>query len=497
MVQPLATDPLIAGEEKSEPVLDSASYRDPGGFVFHRNGRVYRAIRQPAIDDYLELRASGLMERLISRGRLIPTTPADCPRSWRGDVAAVVEHEKLPVISYPYEWSFEALKAAALLHIDLHLEALEAGFTLCDGNAYNIQFRGARPVFIDLLSIRRHEEGSYWDGHRQFCEHFLNPLLLGAALDIPHNAHLRGSPEGIPCDALARLLPLRWMLRWPVFSNVLLPAWFQRRARIDRTQAEAQPGKGLSAATLRGLLLQLRSFIDRLRRRGHAGIWSEYACTNTYNAEAYEAKRGFVARFTSTHAPGVVLDLGCNTGDFAVTAIEAGARSVIGLEGDAGALDIAFRRAQANDLPFLPLYQDLVNPSSSQGWNGKERLAIQDRIAADAALALAVVHHMVLARNVPVAWVLDWIVGLAPVGVIEFVPPDDPMAKRLLGGRSPQSLDYSEPAFMHHLSQRATVVDTLSLPGSSRRLIAFARKSAPPQPVAPLSPWAREGLAAS
>src|SRR5690606_20670221 len=169
-------------------------------------------------------------------GWLVPTSEAATDLCAAEDVVAVVEHEALPYITYPYEWSFEGLKAAALLHLDVHLAALDAGFTLCDGSAYNVQFVGPRPVFIDVLSLRRYEEGSYWLGHRQFCEQFLNPLLLRSALGVAYNAYLRGAMDGIPAETMVRLLPLRWALRRTVFANVVLPARLQREARRTASQ---------------------------------------------------------------------------------------------------------------------------------------------------------------------------------------------------------------------------------------------------------------------
>ncbi len=458
-------------------VPDPASYRDPAGFVFHRGKQVYRAIRRPAAEDFYALRASGLIGRLVSRGWLVPTSDADVGLCPDDEVVAVVEHETLPLITYPYEWSFEALKAAALLHLDVHLEALRAGFTLCDGSAYNIQFKGPQPIFIDLLSFRRYEERSYWLGHRQFCEQFLNPILLRSALGIAHNAYFRGSMEGIPSDVISRLLPIRWALRWTVFANIVLPAHLQRRA-ASKDANTAWRARGPSLPVFQALLGQLRSFIAGMRARSTGGIWNDYATANSYGVDAAATKRAWVARFMNIHQPKTVLDLGCNTGDFAAAALESGAGLVVGLEGDPDALDLAYKRARAAALNFLPLYQDLVNPSPNQGWNGEERAAIRDRVHVDAVLALAVLHHMALARNVPLEWAVDWVTSLAPRGVLEFVPLSDPMAARLIGRRVPGSLNYSEAEFVRHLSRRAAIRETMTLPGSGRRLYAFERPQA-------------------
>ena len=258
-----------------------------------------------------------------------------------------------------------------------------------------------------------------------------------------------------------------------MFANVFLPARLQR-ARAHGT-ATAASGKGLSRPVLQGMLKQLRAFIAALAPRRAGGVWEDYAQANSYNADAYERKRAFVARFAGTHRPATLLDVGCNTGDFSVAALASGAKVAVGIEGDVDTLDVAFRRARQDNLAFLPLYQDLANPSPAQGWNGRERGAIHDRLKADAVLALAVMHHLALARNVPLPWALDWLLALAPRGVVEFVPPDDPMAVQLLGGRTAESLGYSETIFTHHLTQRAAVRETLDLPGSGRRLYAFER----------------------
>lgn len=468
----------LAAERPADIVVDPASYRDPAGFVFRRDDRVYRAIRAPAAADYRDMRERGVIERLVAQGLLVPTVEADRTLAPGGDVFAVVEHEALPIITYPYEWGFEALKSAALLHLDLHLAALDLGFTLSDGNAYNVQFVGTRPVFIDLLSLRRYEDGAYWSGHRQFCEQFLNPLLLRSTLGIPHNAWLRGALEGIPAETLSRLLPLRWALRWTVFGNVVLPARLQRRARTRPSVGAARRGARLPLPALRGMLRQMRGFIAKLQPRRAGGVWEDYAVANSYNAEAAALKRAFVARFASTCRPATLLDVGCNTGDFSAIALANGAGFAVGFEGDADTLDRAFRRARSETLAFLPLYQDLANPSSGQGWNGAERRPIGARVKVDAVLALAVLHHLVLARNVPLSSAIDWAIGLAPRGVLEFVPLDDPMAVELLGRRSTEGLDYSEEGFIRHLARRATVVESCILPGSGRRLFAFERLGA-------------------
>ncbi|MGH8719441.1 MAG: hypothetical protein ACREV0_10955, partial [Burkholderiales bacterium] len=189
--------------------LEAASFRDPSGHVFHLDNRIFRTVTAQAADDFHFVR--DWLSELETLGAIVCSTEVD--PAVLGDAGTgavhVLEHPKLPFISWPYEWSFPLLKSAALFHLDLQVKSLERGVTLSDASAYNLQFQGVTPIFIDTLSFRRYREGEFWTGHRQFCEQFVNPLLLRALLGIPHNAWYRGALEGISGHELSRLLPLQ------------------------------------------------------------------------------------------------------------------------------------------------------------------------------------------------------------------------------------------------------------------------------------------------
>ena len=205
---------------------DAGSYRDPSGRVFVLDDRVLRTVAPRAAADFEFVRSTGVLQSLITEGAVIAEEPVAAGELPRGlnDARYVLQHPKLPFISYPYEWCFTALKRAALLHLEIQIRCLEQNVTLADASAYNIQFLGPQPIFIDSLSFRRYHEGEFWIGHKQFCEQFLNPLLLRALLGVPHNAWYRGGLEGIPTAELNRLLPLRRKLSWNVLTNVVMPA---------------------------------------------------------------------------------------------------------------------------------------------------------------------------------------------------------------------------------------------------------------------------------
>ncbi len=463
-------------------VRDPASFRDPSGHIYHLDGRVLRTISGAAAVHYEYVRDAGLLQRWMDRRWLVDTrelTPAEWPPvetmvPGGHDVRHLIEHAPIRYVSHPYEWAFGALKAAALLHLDLQLDALGHGVQFSDSSAYNVQFDGPRAVFIDLLSFRRYQEGDYWIGHRQFTEQFLNPLLLRALLGVPPNAWLRGSLEGIPATELNALLPAIRKISLNVLSHVTLPARAALGSAGSRQPAR-QPGP-LPRRSYAGMLTQLRTWIARLAPAGQAHTtWSDYDVTHTYSAVEHEHKRRIVADFVARTRPAMLWDLGCNTGEYSELALSSGATDVVGFEADHGALDQAFARAADKQLRFLPLFMDAANPSPDQGWAQQERRGLSARRTADAVLALAFTHHLAIGRNVPLDDVLVWLVSLAPAGLVEFVPKDDPTVRLMLTSREDIFHDYSEENFSAALGRCARIDAAETISASGRRLFSYVR----------------------
>lgn len=462
-------------------IRNAGSFRDPAGYIVQQNERIFRVVHERAREAYETARDSGILELLAKEGDLIAAT--EVPRSsWDADFASaayVLEHPRIPFISYPYEWAFRALKLAALHHFDLNLKLLSRGLTLSDATAYNIQFLGPKAIFIDTLSVRPYRKGEYWRGHRQFCEQFLNPLLLRALTGIPHNAWFRGSLDGIATSDMARILPIRSRFSWNVLTHVLLQARLEERARkapdwaIDRVKSTPQ----LSLAAYRGILLQLRRWIARLTPsdRGKT-LWADYAKTQTYNEAAFAKKRRFVSEFVAKTAPAMLMDLGCNTGKYSLAALDAGARYVVGFDLDQNALDAAFSRAQEKKAAFLPLWLDAANPSPDQGWLQSERSGFGSRAHADAMIALAFEHHLAIARNIPLGQMLDWLLAIASTGVIEFVPKSDPTIQKMLSLREDVFDQYTRENFEGLLSQRSRIVRKQQVTDSGRTLFWYCRQ---------------------
>jgi ribosomal protein L11 methylase PrmA len=460
-------------------VRDPASFRDPAGHVYIAGDRILRSVSASAAPAYESIRNRGLLSRGQARGWVVgtrETTDVEAPEDDGGRYW--LEHDRIPFISYPYEWPFGALKAAALLHLDLQIDAFEQGVTLSDGSAYNVQFRGATPVFIDVLSFRPYTEGEYWAGHRQFCRQFLNPLLLRALAGLPHNAWYRGSLDGIGADELDAVLSFRRKLSFNVFTQVTFAARLEARAvRTSARQARRRPPRPLPRSAYAGLLHQLRGWIARLTPRGHdVTTWSGYEEGHSYADAEHGAKRTFVERFLTRARPSTIWDFGCNTGEYAELACRTLPEAVvIGFEADHGALERAFARAAQERLNFLPLYMDAANPSPSQGWNEAERGGLASRGPAQAMLALALVHHLAIGRNTPLPDLVRWLASFARAGVIEFIPKSDPMVQLMLAQRDDVFPDYHEAAFTAALSSVARIVERQTISAAGRQLFLYER----------------------
>jgi len=418
----------------------AGSFRDPSGRVYELDGRILRTVADHFAADFDFVESTSFFQRLIANRSLLPFQKVDPTilGSLANNFKYMLEVPRLRFISYPYEWPFPALKAAALLHLEIHLAALEYGVTLSDASAYNIQFQGTRPIFIDHLSFRRYRPGEIWAGHRQFCEQFLNPLLLRAFFGIPHNAWYRGTQEGIKAQELSRLLKWRHRLSWTVLTHVLLQSFFQRSVENNSVELKKEilSSTALPLPSFRRLLKKLHSWISKLHPADRAKtIWQDYTRTQSYSSAEAESKRRFVADFVEKEKSKSIWDLGCNTGDYSIAALQAGAEYAVGFDYDQGALESAFARAGEKNLAFQPLFFDAANPSPNQGWNEKERSGLQARASADAVVALAFVHHLAITRNFPLEELLDWIINLAPAGIMEFIPKSDPMVQSLLRHR--------------------------------------------------------------
>ena len=455
----------------------SGSFRDPGGFVFERGGRIFRVITRHSLDDWNAFAASEL-RRELERDRLLigtrPAEPASLPEGLEPG-AQVVEHDRVPFVSYPYEWSFAMLKDAALLTLELLECALARGFVLKDATPYNVQFVGSRPVFIDVLSFTRYREGEPWAGYNQFCKMFLYPLMLQAYKRIPFQSWLRSELEGIDPLTFSRLLSLRDRLRPGVLTHVQAHAWLQQRLAANPTSVrgeirQARLPKQAIVNNVRGL----RRLVERLRSDEEKTIWAEYEHSCSYSEAARNQKEEFVRAAATAQQPRLAWDLGANVGRFSRIAAEH-AGYVVAMDADAASIDLLYRQLRKEAAEkTLPLVMDLANPSPDQGWRGRERRSALARGRPELILALALIHHVRISANIPVDSFLEWLARMQSALVIEFVSKEDARVKQLLLNKDDTYEDYDRADFEACLVRHFALERSQALEGGTRFLY-FAR----------------------
>ncbi|HKG58049.1 MAG TPA: hypothetical protein VKA85_12450 [Candidatus Limnocylindrales bacterium] len=458
--------------------IDPASFRDPSGFVFRRSGVLFRQVNRSFAKEWDDLVASGFLTTLQSRGILVEHETVGAGNALDPAIAhTVIRPEPVDFVSYPYEWSFGQLKDAALLTVDAQIAAADAGFTLRDATAYNVQFHRGRPVLIDTLSFERAERGAQWIAYGQFCEHFLAPLALMAERDVRCGLMLREFIDGIPLDLAATLLPGRTRLNTGLLSHVHL------HARAKRRYAD-RPAAGAAAAASRPMSpLRQRALLDNLRRTV-AGLdwkpagteWADYADNTSYGETSAKRKDELVESFLRDAGGAVVWDIGANTGRFSRIAASLG-RQVLAWDVDPAATERHYRSIRRDGTTsILPLVVDLANPSPGLGWANRERPSLVERTNADVVLALALVHHLAISRNVPLPRLAAYFADLAPALVVEFVPKGDPMVNTLLATREDVFPGYTLDGFRAAFAERFEIAAELQIEASTRVLFRMVRR---------------------
>ena len=477
--------PRQAAAADTEFRPEPGSFRDPANRVFYAGGEVLRGLGPEAAEDWRALAGSDFFPPLLAAGKICATEtadPATVPAAEGARWATVLRHERIPFVSYPYEWSFAMLRDAALLHLEILREAVVAGFTTKDGSAYNLQWRGADPVFIDIGSFEPARDGEPWAGYRQFCQTMLYPLLLQSHLGLDFQPWLRSRIDGVEAGQMRRLFGGTRRFRAGVLKHVHLHDAMQSRNSATSTGAvrDQLRDAGFSRELVLATVRAVEKLVRRLDWQPPESHWTDYQETCTYSAEDRAAKERFVDSVLA-EADGVrlALDLGANDGTYSRIAARH-ADYVVALESDPAVVDQFYRKLRADgERRILPLVMDLADPSPGGGWRGTERAALTGRAHADAVLALAVIHHLAIGRNVPLADVVDWLVGFLSIAgpggrlVVEFVHPDDPMAQRLLANK-PAGLfpEYNREEFERLLGRRCRVTRREELPSGTRTLYA-------------------------
>lgn len=453
----------------------SSSFRDPNGFIFKQNGKLYRQVNQSYASEYSLLMESGLYAKLTKAGLLIPHEETDVSPVEPVQAFKVIQPEYVPFISYPYEWSFGLLKEAALTTLSIQKRALKAGMILKDSSAYNLQFIKGKAVLIDTLSFDIYHEGEPWVAYRQFCQHFLAPLALMAHTDIRLSQLLRVYIDGVPLDLASRLLPYRSRLNFGLVTHIHFHARLQKQTASQSEQRAVNPGRMTKQGML-GLIENLEATVKRLQWKPVGTEWGDYYQITNYSDTAFQHKQKLVSNWISKVAPKLVWDLGANDGTFSRLASDMEILT-ISFDIDPAAVEQNYLKTRTkSEKNIIPLVLDLTNPSPAIGWHNRERDSLMERAPADLVLALAVIHHLAISNNVPLSQLADFFADAGRWLVIEFVPKSDSQVQKLLARRKDIFPDYTREAFESAFSERFSIREKSAVDESERFLYLMERK---------------------
>ncbi len=428
---------------KRTVVVETSSFRDPSGFIFYNNNSVYRQINLNYKDNYDFLMASKLYKTLTNQNLLIRHQEVKASSS-PSTVYKTIQVEKIPFISYPYEWCFSQLKDAALLTLQIQKIALNYGMSLKDASAYNIQFLDGKPIFIDTLSFEKKKEDAPWVAYRQFCQHFLAPLSLMSEKDLRLSQLMRVFIDGIPLNLASTLLPVKTWSNLTLLAHIHLHAKGQQYFASKQIQSQKLK---LKQDSLVALIDSLENYIQKLKPKQLNSHWEKYYTNTNYTPKAFNSKKGLVKKYLDSVQPKSVWDIGANTGEFSLIAGKKGIFTV-SLDNDQIAVEKNYLHIKAKKITnILPLVIDLTNPSPNLGWANAERQSLTSRGPTDLILALAIVHHLAIANNLPLKEIARYLSSLCKYLVIEFVPKQDSQVQKLLASRDDIFPEYHEKGF--------------------------------------------------
>ena len=454
---------------------NKGSFKDPFGSVFEVSGKILRGVKKSKSKDIENFLKSDFYKShedkivktsIIEKENLIKL---GLENNLIEQYDLWLEHEKVDFITYPYEWSFEYLKKAAIFHLELQIFSLKAGYQIKDSSAFNVQFIKGKPIFIDILSFVEYVDGDYWLGYKQFCEHFLAPILINSELKINHNPFFRGDLGGIDIKVLSKIMPIKSFFKSLVFFHVHLHAFSMKN--IYSNSKKKIEKKKIKKINLIAMIETIKNKIEKITLKDKT-YWSSYENENSYLEASLQKKEEVVFNFVKDYNLKKILDLGCNTGKFSEISFSAGASNVVGLDFDSGAIDLASKKKNLNNKNFTPLVYDFSNPSPSLGWNLKERLPIQDRLKnVDGLICLALIHHLTISNNIPLSDTINYLSKLANFALIEFVPKEDEMVSSLLQNRDDIFFDYDFKNFKKYINENYEILSIKDIPSSTRKLI--------------------------
>ena len=423
-------------------------------------------------DDFDFFLSSGCYDHLVKNKWLVPHEEISENFSGSPDWYKTLRPQKIPFISFVYEWCVSMIKDAALLTLRIAKEVIPFGMVLKDATPYNIQWLEGKPVFIDTLSFERYDPLRPWIAYRQFCESFLSPLLLMHYTKQPLQSLLLAYPHGIPLSIARSILPWRSKFSFHTYLHIHL----HERLASKSTGKEAPHQINFSEKKLFRLLDSLESLVESLQWREGMTTWGNYYGEAKQRKDYVEEKKNIVREWLGG-LPEIktAVDLGANDGEFSHLFSERNI-DTIAADYDHTALNRLYETIKkTNTKNILPLLIDIANPSPSIGMNNTERTSFLERTNVDLALALALVHHLAIGKNIRFEQIAEFFEALADWVIIEFIPKQDEKVQFMLKQKKDIYAGYTEENFLKGFKKFFNIEDRKRMVGSNRVLFLMKK----------------------
>lgn len=445
-----------------------ASFRDPSGFIFHYDGKYYRQINNSYAENYDLLISSGLYNTLTTKQYLLPHTEIKENIPGAEDHYITILPEQLSFTSYPYEWCFEQLKDAAILTLKIVKNAVEHGMILKDATPFNIQFHKGKPIFIDTLSFEKYDASLPWIAYRQFCEMFLFPLWLSHYHKMNFQQILNIYPDGISAEITAKLLPAKSRLSSSIWMHLLL------QNMIKKQSPDIKTSYSFSKKKLLDLITHLENTIKKLDNSSKT-TWSDYYNEGIEEPAYLDEKKIIISQLLTQVNGKKIIDLGANDGVFSLLSAEKGL-DVIATDSDEQCINNLYKKIRSEGIAnIVPLCFDIMNPSAATGFTNKERTSINDRLKADTVMALALIHHLAIGKNISLQMLAAWFYELAPQLIIEFIPKEDDKTQILLQHKKIAFPDYTVTGFETAFAVKFSI-ERKEAVAATKRLLYFMKR---------------------
>ena len=455
---------------KMEYKKHHSSFRDPDGFVFtDKNNTVYRQLNQSYKEHYFNLMSSGLYDQLVKQNDLVSHQEVDEVIAEKTSHYKTLLPQQISFISYPYEWCFDQLRDAAILTLNILKQSLKHEMILKDATPFNIQFDKGKPIFIDTTSFEKYEEGKPWVAYRQFCQCFLAPLLLSHYLGSDLNKLFIVYPDGIPLKIVSKILPIRSYFKLSVLLHIHFQAGYKQQ--ISTGKKYVMPKNRLLA-----LIDNLDSLVKGLSYKNETVGWSNYYEKDVISKEYVEIKERIIEDVINKIEVKTALDIGANNGRFSQLLSKKNIEVVASDFDTACIADLYSNVKLTINTTIYPIVLDFAIPSPSIGWENNERLSFLNRAKFDLTLALAIIHHLAIERNVPLYKIAKTFSLIGKYLIIEFIPKSDPKVQLLLQNRKDVFIDYDEENFEKQFGLFYILKSKENVKGTDRIIYFFERR---------------------